>query len=177
MELLSQDVVLAVWLALDKAGHLTLASVGTALHLSSSQVHAAAVRARAARLLIPTEPRGNIASPNRKNLLEFLIHGVKYAYPAERSGTARGVPTSLGANVFRSSFGAPQQPMVWPHPRGGARGEGLLPLHRCIPEVALDQEDGSFHRTFALVDALRVGMARERQFALKELPALIMKDA
>jgi hypothetical protein len=31
--------------------------------------------------------------------------------------------------------------------------------------------------TFALVDALRVGMARERQFALKELPALIMKAA
>jgi hypothetical protein len=47
-------------------------------------------------------------------------------------------------------------------------------LHRSIPEIASDRPGGSpFHDVFALVDALRIGNARERGFAVKRLPALI----
>ena len=118
-----------------------------------------------------------VVEPRRDNLLEFLIHGVKYAYPAERTGQTRGVPTIGSARVLRPDFGEPKQAVVWPHPRGDTRGEGLLPLHRCVPEVAVDDQDGRFHATFALVDALRTGSARERVFALKKLPALILKTS
>lgn len=180
MELLSQDVVLAVWLALqENPSTATLAATGAALHLSSSQVHAAGGRARAAGLLktVDATRRGFTVAPHRGNLVEFLIHGVKYAWPAQRLGETRGVPTSGATRVFRSMFSKPPVPLVWPHPAGAVRGEGLLPLHRCVPEVALDDPGGSrFHDVFALVDALRTGNARERAFATRTMPDLILEQ-
>lgn len=177
MNLLPQDVVVAVWFALDRGPPATLAGMATQLHLSSSsQVHAAVSRALAARLLVPvdSDARGQTTVANCSNLLEFLVHGVKYAFPAERTGLTRGVPTLGGADIFRSTFSEAEVPVVWPHPRGLKRGEGLLPLHRCIPEIALDAEGALFHDVFAMVDALRAGTARERAFAVQKLPKILL---
>jgi hypothetical protein len=172
-----QDLVLAVWLAVGNQNAVaTLAATGAALHLSASQVHAAAGRGRAARLLttVDATKRGTSVEVHRANLLEFLIYGVKYVYPAERMGDTRGIPTSSSAEIFRSEFLKPEPGLVWPHHLGKTRGEGILPLHRSIPEIASDRPGGSpFHDVFALVDALRIGNARERGFAVKRLPALI----
>ena len=51
------------------------------LGMSSSEVHAAAKRAIAARLAIKED---GIIRPNIRNLEDFLLHGVQYVFVPER---------------------------------------------------------------------------------------------
>lgn len=65
-----------------------------ALSLSPSEVHAAVARAVGSGLLHGAEFGHR---PNLSALEEFLLHGMKYAFPAERGEPTRGVPTAYAA--------------------------------------------------------------------------------
>lgn len=108
---------------------------------------------------------------NRHNLAEFALHGAKYAFAPERLPVGPGVPTSHAAPAFAGVFAEGHEPLVWPDPHGPVRGEGLLPLHPCVPGAAL--RDAALYELLALFDALRAGRARERGMAGKRLQALI----
>ena len=60
--------------------------------MSTSEVHAGLKRAVAAKLM--DSQRGR---PAKRALEEFLIHGVKYAFPPDRGGLTRGLPTAYAA--------------------------------------------------------------------------------
>ena len=60
-----------------------------------------------------------------------------------------------------------QTQIVWSHPEGDVWGEGLEPLYPSIVEAA--RRDPKLHEYLALVDALRVGRARERKLAIELL--------
>ena len=108
---------------------------------------------------------------NRHNLAEFALHGAKYAFVPERLPVGPGVPTSHAAPAFAGAFSEGHEPLVWPGPHGAVRGEGLSPLHPCVPGAAL--RDAALYELLALFDALRVGRARERSLASARLQALI----
>lgn len=108
---------------------------------------------------------------NRRNLAEFAVHGAKYAFAPERLPVGPGVPTSHAAPAFVGVFAAGHEPLVWPDAHGTVRGEGLLPLHSCVPGAAL--RDAALYQLLALFDALRAGRARERGMAATRLQALI----
>jgi hypothetical protein len=108
---------------------------------------------------------------NRHNLAEFALHGAKYAFPAERLPLGPGVPTSHAAPAFAGVFAEGHEPLVWPDAHGSVRGEGLLPLHPCVPGAAL--RDAALYELLALFDALRAGRARERGMANARLQKLI----
>lgn len=131
------------------------------LGLSASEVHGATKRAIHAGLL---DARRQV---RRAALLEFLVHGASYVFPPSRLGVTRGMPTSAAAPPLADAFGPTELPLVWPHPEGNARGEGLEPLYRSAPEAA--RRDPKLYEWLVLVDALRAGRARERQLAIKEL--------
>jgi hypothetical protein len=155
-----QDLVVALKLAsTDEAP--TYPQLAAALGISASEAHAAVKRATHAGLLDAAR------RVRRSALLEFLVHGVKYVFPAERTGLTRGVPTSLAAPPLKASFGEVELPPVWPHPEGTVRGEGLRPLYSSVPDAA--RRDPAFHEWLALVDAVRSGRARERELAVREL--------
>jgi hypothetical protein len=106
--------------------------------------------------------------PNISALEEFLIHGLKYAFPAEHSGVTRGVPTSYAAEPLKSEISSPDElPPVWPWPEGDTRGVGLEPLYKKVPQAAL--RDRKLYELLSLVDAIRDGRARERKIAEQEL--------
>lgn len=108
---------------------------------------------------------------NRHNLAEFALHGAKYAFPAERLPIGPGVPTGHAAPAFAKVFVPGHEAIVWPDAHGAVRGEGLAPLHACVPGAAL--RDAALYELLALFDALRAGRARERSMAAKRLPLLI----
>jgi len=108
---------------------------------------------------------------NRHNLAEFALHGAKYAFAPERLPLGPGVPTSHAAPAFAGVFAQGHEPLVWPDARGAVRGEGLLPLHPCVPGAAL--RDAALYELLALFDALRAGRARERGLASTRLQKLI----
>ena len=99
---------------------------------------------------------------NRRALLEFLEHGVKYAFPGVLGPATRGVPTAHAGPVLAAAVIA-ETPVVWPDASGTAEGPALRPL---LPKAAALA--GRTPRTYALltaVDALRVGRVREQRLA------------
>jgi hypothetical protein len=101
-------------------------------------------------------------------LEEFLLHGLKYAFPAERREVTRGVPTSHAAEPLRREISPSNDlPPVWPWPDGDTRGVGFEPLYKSAPLAAL--RDPALYEFLALADALCDGRARERNLAEREL--------
>jgi hypothetical protein len=184
MTLHPQDVVLILKLVAnrDASKRWTYAELGRALFMSASQVFRSVDRAETARLLVaPVIPApsnngeqspGGMLWPNRNNLKEFLIHGVKYAFPAERGGPTRGVPTAEAAPPLVQHF-PPEFPLppVWPSAEGPFRGIAFSPLYKNVPQAAA--QDSKLYELLALVDAIREGRAREREIAIRELNARI----
>lgn len=85
---------------------------------------------------------------------EFLIHAVKFCFPARRGGEARGIPTSWAAEPLKGELAATTDlPPVWPHALGKVRGLVLAPLHPMVPDAA--KSDPELAERLALVDALR----------------------
>ena len=180
MNLRPQDVVVALKLLASGFRIWTYAELGEALGMSPSHVLASVVRADAAHLLdaATTRPspgrrgRALLPEPNRANLKEFLIHGAKYAFPAERGGPVRGVPTAESASPLKEHFPQPfPLPSVWPYAEGTVRGIAFSPLYKNVPAAA--SRDPKLYELLALVDAIREGRAREREIAIRELTGRI----
>ena len=137
------------------------------LSMSASEVHAGVKRAVAARLM---DMHRKI--PVKSNLLEFLIHGVKYAYPPDRGGLTRGIPTGYAAPPLKALILQPDDPPpVWPDPEGQVRGYEFSPLFSAVPAAC--KVDQKLYELLALVDAIRDGRARERKIAIKEIQSRI----
>ena len=62
-------------------------------------------------------------------------------------------------------------PPVWPDAHGKVRGIALEPLHHAVPNAA--GRDKQLGESLALVDALRIGSARERDLAEKHMKDLM----
>jgi len=160
------DIAVMLKLSLAGASEKSFQSLGKDLHLSASEVHASLKRTRQSGFTSPDSPK----TLNRSALLEFLEHGLRYAFPAERGELTRGVPTAHAAAPLKSALRqADDPPPVWPHVAGTTRGYSLTPLYRHAPDAALD--DPALYELLSLVDALRDGRTRERVLAMKEVEA------
>lgn len=102
-----------------------------------------------------------------RNLLEFLLHGVKYAFPTRAGRMTRGVPAGWEAPGLSDLMMDSPEKYVWPSANGTVRGQSVEPLHDSIPLVAAREPE--LHAQFALIDIIRVGSARERKVAGNEL--------
>jgi hypothetical protein len=143
----------------------TYAELGKELAMSPSQVFRSVARSEQAGLLYRLE---TVCWPNRANLEEFLISGVKYAFPVIRGGIVRGIPTAHAASPLNQQFaGSSDPPPVWPDPDGTVRGLEFSPLYKNAPAAA--RRDQKLYELLALVDAIRDGRAREREIAIDEL--------
>jgi hypothetical protein len=155
-----QDVLVLLRLAARPETDWSYPKLAADLAMSASEVHASVRRAAHAGLFVEAK-----RAVNRHALLEFLVHAVKYVFPAERGGVTRGLPTSYAAAPLRAHFrSSGELPPVWPDPDGTVRGEQLEPLYRSVPKAA--RADAQLYEWLALVDA---GRARERELAVKEL--------
>lgn len=166
MELKPQDLLVVLKRAVHPERSWTYAALGQTLQMSASQVHRSVQRSLTAGLAT-SKSRGEWRAM-RGALLEFAVHGVRYAFPATLGAPRRGVPTSFGAPPLSLHISsAPGEAPVWPHREGESKGPSLSPLCRNAPAAAL--ADPLLHAVLALVDALRSGRARERTLAAKLL--------
>lgn len=173
MVLKPQDVVVALKLCGYGSVRPPFAQIAHDLSLSSSEVHGALKRLHAARLLHGPDM---LNRPNLANLEEFLIHGVKYAFPAQRGEATRGLPTSYATEPLNRLITHGDEPIpVWPYPEGTKRGIAFSPLYKTVPAAA--QRDPLLYKQLALVDALRDGRTRERELAERELIKLLRQQA
>lgn len=167
MTLKPQDILVLLKLLSLGRRDWTYAWLGVQLDMSPSQLHAAVRRALAAQLAVREKER---IVPNRRNLLEFLMHGIRYVFVPERGELTRGMPTGYAAPPLASHFvGIEEPPPVWPTPDGPVRGQAFSPLYSLAPGAAA--KDDALYEWLVLVDAIRGGRARERDLAGKELSA------
>lgn len=163
MSLKPQDVVVLVAVALSGHAEKSNRDLASDLFMSTSEISGAITRLRSARLLYSDKKK-----PMKRFMEEFLICGVKYAYPPERGGQTRGLPTSYAALPLSRLLVQPQSdPPVWPDPEGPVRGYSFAPLYRTVPKAAV--RDAELYEMLALIDALRDGRPRETEIAVQEL--------
>jgi hypothetical protein len=165
MYLKPQDIVVVLKLFSYPQLRPPMSVVATDLRLSSSEVHSALKRLQFAHLLHGPEMQNK---PNASALEEFLLHGLKYAFPAERGSITRGMPTSYAAPPLNREIALGEElPPVWPCREGETRGIALEPLYRTVPAAA--RQDSGLYERLSLLDAIRDGRARERKIAEREL--------
>lgn len=98
---------------------------------------------------------------------EFLLHGLRYVFPAEPGRVSRGIATSHSAAPIAKRLVSSDDTYVWPSSDGDVRGQSTEPLYPSAPGAAL--RDPALYEMLALVDAIRVGRASERTLAVEKL--------
>lgn len=126
-----------------------------ALATSTSATHRSVARLQQAGLLLPGS-----RTAMRPALREFLLHGVRYAFPAVRGPEVVGVATAwsyapIAHRLPAATLADRGRPLVWPQEGGSARGDLLVPLFPSVVRVV--QQDSRLHELLAAVDALRAG--------------------
>jgi len=158
-----QDVLVALKLLSGEGGRWTYEALGSDLEMSTSGVHNAIHRAGICGLVDIGSRRAV-----RPALAEFLVHGIRYVFPAERGPRGRGVVTGPSASPLADHIASSgDSPIVWAYPHGDVRGDSIAPIYPTVPEAAL--ADPELHALLALVDGIRLGGARLRSKAAELL--------
>ena len=107
--------------------------------------------------------------PMKSAMEEFLIYGLKYAFPAIPGPISRGMPTAQSAPPMKNllSVNSNLEPYVWPYTLGKIRGISISPLYRSVPRAAL--KDNELYELLTLLDCIRIGKSREINIAKKEI--------
>lgn len=172
VQLKPQDILVLLKLAVQGQRSWSYAPLAVSLGMSPSQLHAAVRRALAAQLAVRIDER---IQPNRANLEEFVIHGLRYVFPPVLGGLTRGMPTShAGPALANKLTPSADPPPVWPDADGEIRGQSFSPLCKSVPQAA--RADEALYELLTLVDAIRGGRARDRNLAIKEIKKRLAHD-
>ena len=163
-----QDIVLLLKIISLKNDTWNQKPIAEALGLSQSEISESVARSRFAGLL---DPAGK--NVMKVALLEFLQYGIRYVFPQKPGPIVRGVPTAHSAAPLKAEISSSED-YVWPYGKGKVRGHGITPLYSSVPEAVL--KDPDLHKLLALVDALRVGRAREKDLAIIHLKQLFNRE-
>ena len=156
-----QDVVVLASLIGSNDDGSTYFELGKRAKLSASETHAAVKRLQESMLL------NGERKPIKRNVAEFLVHGLKYAFPLKEVGLAKGIPTAYAAPVAANEFASTGMMPVWGMAGGEVYGKAYEPIYHTAPEAAA--ADKELYNRLALIDMLRGGRLRERLFAEKKL--------
>jgi hypothetical protein len=147
---------------------IPFSDLGNSLGISASQAYSAVQRSKEAALLRQDY------SVRTSALLETLL-AINHYIPAKRGGLARGIPTAHAALPLSELIQPNDEPVpVWSHPQGSLRGMICEPLYKTAPQAAL--ADPILYEYLALIDALRIGRAREVNIAKTELQRRLQEN-
>lgn len=165
-----QDIVVLLKLSLKPHRSFTYAELAAELSMSASEIFDALKRAQRSGLI--DERKRKVF---RHALADFLVHGLRYVFPAVPGRRTRGMATAHSAEPLSKYIHSSDEGYVWPDPQGTASGLEICPLYRSVPKAA--KRDSGLHEILSLIDAIRVGRARERVFAIKEIRSRLADSA
>lgn len=152
---------------LEPQSEWTYRSLSEATRVSVSEINSAIRRAIKSNLLVRSEENSR-PRPLKGSLLEFIEHGVRYAYPAERGEPTRGIPTAFAAPLFQDELASQGElPPVWKYANGSSLGYALSPIYKTAPLAAA--KDPILYELLVLVDVFRIGRQREKSIAIRLL--------
>lgn len=164
-----QDLAVLLKIVSLKGAPWRTTDLAAQLYLSQSEISQALNSNRQAGLLDNSKK-----VVHRQSLMEFLLHGVKYVYYQRPGPIVRGMPTAHSAPPLSNLIQSNGDIYVWPDEEGTVRGETIEPLYPKIPKAA--KADQNFYELLSLVDAIRVGRARELKIASEELQKRVLEQ-
>jgi hypothetical protein len=172
----SQDCLILLKFLANPNAKWTQRQLSIELCVSLSEVNGGIKRLIEARLLrkgkeLPFLPIISAAE-------EFLVYGLKYFFPVKLGEYTRGIPTGIAAPIFRNKIALGNDPLpVWPYALGKTQGVALDPIHPSVPKSLHNNPDEKFYELLVLIDAIRIGRARERNMAIKMLIDRLKDDS
>lgn len=155
-----QDVLLLLKILSKREIYWRIIDLAHELYMSPSEITLGLERLKLSGLL--DADKKNL---HRSAVLEFLIYGLKYIFPAQLGTISRGIPTSTSF-LHEQKF-VTDMSYVWASEEGSIKGITVSPLYESAPIAAL--KDKKLHKLLALIDDLRIGRAREKEHAKREL--------
>lgn len=120
--------------------------------------------------LLRNDRKTGLPRVNTKALVEFIVFGLKYVFPARPAEIVRGVATAFAAPVLEQKLmSAGELIPVWPDAKGSTKGQSVEPLFKSVPFAV--RKDPELYALLALVDAIRIGQPREASLATSMLKA------
>lgn len=156
-----QDIVILLKIIALNNDQWQQLDLAAALGISQSEVSKSIVRSKYAQLIDPTGKK-----VFKLGLLDFLKYGIAFVFPQQPGALVRGVPTAHSASPLKEQLVSDEQ-YVWPSIRGKVRGQAIAPLYPTV--VKAIEQDQKLYELLALVDALRVGRARDKALAIEAL--------
>ncbi|MDR6609037.1 hypothetical protein [Pseudomonas synxantha] len=133
------------------------------LGISKTEVASALKRCQQIGLL-RLDPSTQLPRVNSKALLGFIEHGLRYVFPVKPAEMVRGIPTSFSAPVLQGKLMSGGDLIhVWPDAYGTRKGQSIPPLFKTVPGAV--KKDPRLYEYLALIDAVRLGNAREANLA------------
>lgn len=118
--------------------------------------------------LAKLDRKEKMPTTNKQALLEFIVYGLCYVFPARPGATERGLLTCFEAPGLQGLLSSlDEYHYVWPYAEGKDSGQTITALYRTAPFAA--KQDPQLYQYMALVDAIRLGNAREVATAKREL--------
>jgi hypothetical protein len=104
---------------------------------------------------------------NRLAARDLLENAIQWIAPAVVGPYELGLATAHAAPPLADKLRSDEDPVVMPVAEGPIRGRSVTPLHPAAPAAA--RRDQKLHELLSIVDALRIGGARDREVAIAEL--------
>ena len=137
------------------------------LNISSSEISESLNRSMISGLLSPDKRK-----VMKSAFIKFLQFGLRYVFPVEPGLIERGIPTGHSAPILKDYFLSTEK-YVWPSRSGKERGYTIQPLYP--NQVLAAGDDGLLYDMLALIDAIRIGKARECEKAIELLEQIFDK--
>lgn len=172
------DLLVGLKILTSKQGW-TQMGIAAELCLSSSQVNAAIKQLIEGNLFTVRQGK---AYPVYAALKEFILFGVPYCFPVKPAELTVGMPTAYAAEPLKHIIAVGNDPIpVWPYAQGKSRGVAFEPLHKNVPKALSQYPDPDLHEILVLIDALRIGRAREKSIAqnllIEKLDKLVLVES
>ncbi len=156
-----QDIVVLLKLIIEENRSWNQISMANSLFMSQSEISESLSRSNYARLLYD---KGKQVA--RQSFMDLLQYGIPYVFPQQPGPVVRGIPTAHSALPLKDEIQSSEY-YVWPSAKGHIRGHSILPLYSSVIHAV--EQDAKLYEYLALIDALRVGRAREKSLALEIL--------
>lgn len=150
-----QDIVILLKIIANKEHNWFQRPLAEELYLSQSEISESISRSKYAGLIAYSNKK-----VNRHALMEFLQYGLTYVFPQHPGAIVRGVATAHSAPPLKEII-ISSELYVWPSAKGNVRGQSIIPLYPSVIEAI--KRDSELYELLALVDAIRVGKAREKK--------------
>lgn len=145
----------------------------TQLGISKTEINASIKRSLSSGLAIKDHDTGR-AKPHLRNLHTFIVHGLKFVFPAQVGAMTRGIPTAFAAPMLKGILvRGGEYIYVWPSAEGRDMGQSVPPLFKSVPYAV--QRDERLYEYLALADAIRLGNQREAGVAGQRLSERLLE--